>query len=224
MRIISDFRDYYDPVQATGQDQTLLYMRSRKELPDPGGFPKFGWYADYLLARYNATVCSRIIGFCGRIHPLVEFSFRQLNGGQAKHYCYSIDEVDSIVKQSFKRLVEGYFAKKRGKYWRVGGLSRRWIVMFFAECDEKRQEFDNIFHANRCPIFVKSRTIVLNEQLKQFEFFRVVDTYQAFQEIAAYLGGVAQPERQIPKIADEDMVGIKGFDKWSFRKLPRKRR
>ena len=31
MRIISDFHDYYDAVQAAGQDQTLIYFRKREE-------------------------------------------------------------------------------------------------------------------------------------------------------------------------------------------------
>jgi hypothetical protein len=32
MRILSDFHDYYDAVQATGQDQTLIYSRKREEV------------------------------------------------------------------------------------------------------------------------------------------------------------------------------------------------
>jgi hypothetical protein len=32
MRIISDFHDYYDAVQATGQDQTLVCLRKPEEV------------------------------------------------------------------------------------------------------------------------------------------------------------------------------------------------
>lgn len=32
------------------------------------------------------------------------------------------------------------------------------------------------------------------------------------------------PEKQIPAVPDKVMVGAKGFDKWSFRKPPSKRR
>ena len=224
MRIISDFRDYYDPVQATGQDRTLLYLRTRKEIVDPGSFPKSGWYPDYVLSRYNARVVIRTIGFCGTIYPLVEFSFSSKTDVQRKDYCYTVDEIDSVLRETLRhRELEAYLAKPRRK-WRVGSLSRQWIAKFFSECEEKKIAYRNIFIDNHCPVFVKTRSIVLNEQLQQFEFCRIVDTFQAFQEIAGYLDNLAQPRKEIPTISDKDMVGIKGFDKWSFRKPPSKKR
>ena len=47
-----------------------------------------------------------------------------------------------------------------------------------------------------------------------------MDTYTAYQEIQMLLGNLAQPNKPIPEIPDKDMVSIKGFDKWSFRKPP----
>ena len=48
-------------------------------------------------------------------------------------------------------------------------------------------------------------------------FFRLFDTYTAFEEIAMFLGGLAVPLKEIPEVPDKIMVGIKGFDQW---KLP----
>jgi len=59
-----------------------------------------------------------------------------------------------------------------------------------------------------------------NECLKGLDFFKVIDTYTAFQELQMFLGGMARPNKPIPQVPDKDMVSIKGFDKWSFRKPP----
>jgi hypothetical protein len=62
-----------------------------------------------------------------------------------------------------------------------------------------------------------------NACLKDLEFFRIVDPYTAFQEIAMFLGGLAVPLKPIPHVDDKTMVEAKGFDKkWSFRKEPQK--
>jgi hypothetical protein len=60
--------------------------------------------------------------------------------------------------------------------------------------------------------------------LKDFEFYRKIDTYTAFQELAMFWGGLAQPNRPIPDVTDKDMVTAKGFNKWSFRKEPTKKK
>jgi hypothetical protein len=64
---------------------------------------------------------------------------------------------------------------------------------------------------------------VYNGSLKELEFFRLLDTYTAFQEIAMFLGGLAVPLKEIPEVPDKIMVGVKGFDQWSFRTPPTKR-
>jgi len=63
--------------------------------------------------------------------------------------------------------------------------------------------------------------IVYNECLKDLEFFKLIDTFTAFQELQMYFGAMAQPNKPIPHISDKDMVSIKGFDKWSFRNPPK---
>ena len=64
--------------------------------------------------------------------------------------------------------------------------------------------------------------IVYNACLKDLEFFRLFDTYTAFQEISMFLGGLAVPLKEIPHVPDKIMVGAKGFDQWSFRKPPQR--
>jgi hypothetical protein len=91
-----------------------------------------------------------------------------------------------------------------------------------------------LFLEKGCPLFVAKLethrwggvcggSIVYNAPLKDLEVFRLVDTYTAFQEISMFLGGLAVPLKEIPQVPDKIMVGIKGFDEWSFRKPPRER-
>ena len=63
--------------------------------------------------------------------------------------------------------------------------------------------------------------IVYNECLKELEFFRLMDTFTAYQELQMYFGAMAQPNRPVPQVSDKDMISIKGFDNWSFRKPPK---
>lgn len=63
--------------------------------------------------------------------------------------------------------------------------------------------------------------IEYNTRLKDLEFYRKFDAYQAFQEIAMWLGNQAEPRKPIPVLDDVTMAEIKGFDKWSFRTPPK---
>ena len=44
------------------------------------------------------------------------------------------------------------------------------------------------------------------------------DPYTAYQNLSMWVNNQAQPIKPIPPMKDEDMVSIKGFDKYSFRK------
>jgi hypothetical protein len=67
-------------------------------------------------------------------------------------------------------------------------------------------------------------SITYNDCLEPLKFVRVFDPYTAYQEIYMFVCNTAMPDKPIPKVSDADMVTAKGFDKWSFRKEPRKKR
>jgi hypothetical protein len=84
-----------------------------------------------------------------------------------------------------------------------------------------------MFEEKRCPVFVaqassrySSGTIEWNALLNQHDFMRVFDPYTAFQEIEMFMSNLAIPQKPMPVIPDELKAESKGFDKWSFRKLP----
>lgn len=232
MRIISEFHDYYDVVQAMGQDHNLVYLRKPVEAyyEDEYPFPTIqkwgGWTWTISLLKYPFVV-QHIVGFCGKIYPVLEVQNVK---------CFNIEDVDRVIEASFKpKAVEEYYClkkSKRNKWWRreryfSSSWRREVFEIFFAICEEKKSAFEEIFREHSCSVFVTSciprrhrmeTKIVYNSSLQEMEFFRLFDPFTAFQEIAMYLGGMAKPNKSIPDISDKDMIIAKGFDKWSFRK------
>jgi hypothetical protein len=235
MRIISDFHDYYDSVQATGQDQTLVYYRKAEEVETPEyPFPVLG-YCESPYEPCGPRVRQHIVGFCGKIYPVITLT--QVAADKTV-ICYNLEEVDRFVEGNYRtKTVEEYRTgltrQERRWGWRSSKLRRGVFEEHFSACAAKQESFAEIFVEKRCPVFVgaideqrhwrRSGTIVYNGSLKELEFFRLFDTYTAFQEIAMFLGGLAVPLKEIPEVPDKIMVGVKGFDQWSFRKPPTKR-
>jgi hypothetical protein len=239
---VSDFHDYYDSVQAAGQDQSLVYLRTRKEVELKNSsypFPRFGGIAPRFEHSPRLPMVQIVVGFCGKIYPILRLSHqRPPDTNPDNAFCYTLSDVDAFVDGHFKRReIETYRSKPR----RPGLADFRWdrrqrrenFKEFFDASAAKQDAFTQLFLDNRCPIFVASTwwegdkrpprkyKIVFNECLKELEFFKLIDTYRAYQEVQMYLGAMAQPNKPIPAVSDKDMVSIKGFDKWSFRKLPK---
>jgi hypothetical protein len=213
MRIISDQRDYYDCVQALGQDQSLIYVRKPYVeiiTAFEDYFDDLGrtWFGDSLIKdRY-------VIGFCGKVYPLLRLD---------TSLCYSLVEVDHFVETHFnKKLVDRYYAKPK-TYWRETWRRHRHsnYAKFFQTAKQHAEKYSHLFKE---PIFVArvghETKITYNACLRKLEFYRVIDPYTTFQELQVYLGGLASPEKPIPRIGDKTMASCKGFDKWSFRKDP----
>ena len=94
-------------------------------------------------------------------------------------------------------------AEKRRKKW----FDDTGCPVFVATCEENKRYHQGPFK------------VVLNGCLKDLEFYRKFDSFQAYQEIAMWLGNQAEPRKPIPKLDDVTMLESKGFDRrFSFRK------
>lgn len=217
MRIISSFHDFYDGVQKLGQDLSLIYHR--KEIVEEfknNPFPYIrGWNRFYNGRCIGFD--SRIIGFCGKIYPLI-----LIEDEKTSSLCYTMSEVDDKVKPCLKE--RDYRDYLKGKYVSYLSLNRKVLVEFFKEVEQKQGDYIEWFLKSRSPIFIAhirdyfESKIVYNCSLKQFKFYRVFDSYSAFQEISMWLGNLAVPLKPIPVVSDKDMIVAKSFDiKTSFR-------
>lgn len=222
MRIISDFHDYYDCIQRLGQDHTVIYLRRRKDIkawPFPGCSGSHGGVWKKPLCRV------RIIGFCGKIVPLLElYTHFDFNPS----YCWSIEDVDQFMHTNLNRGQLRAYKSNRWTRGYVSGRRRSFFDKFFIDCGYKRNSYEYLFCDHHSPLFVAgSGKIVFNASLKEVEFYKQFDSFQAFQEISIYMGGVLGTHgghktkyKGVPmssEVSDRDLAAAKGFDKHSFR-------
>ena len=220
MRIISQFRDYYDVVQKEGQDQTLIYIRDKKEV-EPRSYPFVNWYNFKSYWQFeDLHTKAYTIGFCGKVYSAIEFSDFKFENVKI---CFTLEEANKYLDDNLK-------SKKPKVRQRIYAEFKR----FFEDAKkqlENSNSFKHLFEDNRSPVFIatidgstkwsvwkRKPKIVYNASLKELEFFRVVDPYQAFQEINMWMSNQAMPEKVIPEMPDSIKVFSKGFDKFSFRK------
>lgn len=251
MRINSDFHDYYDVVMGEGQDQSLVYQRhKREELLE--SFPFHSYYS-FRENQSTIRTRSHHIGFCGKIYTVLEMipvKYGNLNTKEARdhrRWCYTLEDVDNFVRSNFKPddfanyQAKGYAAKNPWYY----NDRRHNFESFFQKNEEYRQSIERRaapFFENLRPVFVatyepvwekigkwgskqtSAGRIAFNCSLKQYEFYRLFPPFQAFQEINMWLSNQAVPIKPIPEMSDEIKAESKGFDKWSFRKEPTKKK
>lgn len=232
MRIIADKKDYYDCVQAHGQDQTLLYIRKPEEIeyssgysgsrgpvwPFPSLYRWFFWRGDF-------SVDQHFVGFCGKIYPILDI-WTWKTGKDKGTKCFNIEDVDEFVEEHFANAdKDRYHGRNRRRWrWRWGSTIRKDIAKFFADCQKKQDSFLHMFEEKHCPIFVATFTqsrhghITYNALLRPYDFVRIFDPYSAFQEISMFLGSMAMPEKEMPIVPNELKIQKRGFDKWSFRR------
>ena len=226
MRIISDFHDYYDCIQGLGQDQTVVYLRKRETI---GGWQSTSKANHYSVKWQKSLTNHRIIGFCGKIIPMIELYVTE----DAKPCrCWSIEDVDKFMQNS---LSKGQLRAYRSTRWTRGFSSdrrRHLFEAFFINSDRRQNNYECLFRKHHVPIFVvggdrQRQRIVLNACLKRVEFYTQFDNFRAFQEISMYMGGVLgthgghktkyKGEPMSSEVSDRDLLIAKGFDKHSFR-------
>jgi len=240
MRIVSDFRDYYDGVQAEGQDQSMVYVRKDIESwRNRKDFPHMQWprWQNLRVFWPDARMEIYIIGFCGKIYPLIilQKEYRIASEPYPEHFCFTMEDVDNFVSMYYPNREDAYRTTRRHTKRERGWpehIMRFKFKEFFDTCEQKQNAYLSLFLENKCPIFVVRQRYYYEDEndcfrancpLEEYRFYRLFPAYEAFQEISMFLGNLASPNRPIPSVSDKDLVTAKGFDKWSFRKEPTKK-
>lgn len=215
MRIISRFRDYYDAVMKSGMDKEVVYVRERKTI-DLGKEPQL----DFLTGHVHnyCSVDLVLLGYCGQFYKIVV-----AKAFDSRYVFHEFEEFKSFM-----------LTNKLANEWDFN-RSRWWPSKY-----QRFKEFDpaplvELFHKFQTPLFtlsyehnyrgVSKAKITLAPSLQDLEFYMVKDTYTAYQDIFQYVAGVLNsPENKMVKISDKDKIHKHGFDKWSFRKMPEKKK
>ena len=245
MRIVSDFRDYYDCVQSYGQDQSRVWVRNKDVQERAWPYPTIGrrWYWTSRLG-----ISQFMVGFCGRVYPALRLS---LGDTEPFVTVFNTHEFDRFVECNFKHREFRHYATETKNSWKTRkhgiGILRCIVEKFFTLWAHDKDSHSNLFLDAHCPIFVAKHTdsfrgkdpfvfhgAANNEPegkdvswatLREMEFYRLFDTYTAFQEIQMYTDGVlgfSNPHVPVPD--DKTLAEVKGFDKHSFRREPRNKK
>lgn len=250
MRIYSTFKDYYDVMLSVmgGNDDNVHYNRKTEEIYlGIGAADKIARHnSKTFLHRYENI---RIIGFCGKIHYFVKvlgYSSRYFHvETELDKFCSEVDE--ELTDGRNDRF--GYFAFREidaicgTKY---GPSYQRGLDFHHAF------RFEEFFDRYKTPIFMfenirtgypdytnrefdehclpierdKVWKLTLNPNLLSVGFQKIVDPNTAIQELRMYLSNILTTNNtpQMPVGSDEVIAASKGFDKYSFRKMPTKKR
>lgn len=229
MKIISKFKDYYDGVVGSfGIDNTIIYIRNQTEFENdsiPDLFKKInGFYNNKKQINNpfpsfnNFTKSSNeydfivpfIVGFCGKFY--VGWKLIKSNDKYYNRYDIQITYDFKVVNKLFS--VPNYLNKDlNDEYNKIINyndieLFRKYNTPIFSLTYEIRK-------------FSNNRIFTINPTLKDLEFYKIFDSFTAFQEIQMFIGGVLGfNENDIIEIDDKYRIQQYGFDKWSFRKEP----
>lgn len=245
MRIMSNFHDYYDGVQAYGHDSQKCYVRHQKVIEVPKiDFPLIPVSSRNKYLRFETG----FIGVAGKIYPVIEWYCASSWWGTARCGCKVLRKKNVEAKEigttqkaikhyeDHLRLDDKKMKKLVGKRWqkKVDDDLRKLENM--GQMIQDNEVFINL----GVPVFVikpslyyaerwtrvqkKSPTvsIILNASLKDYNFHKIMDTWTTYQEIDMFIGNVLvkDTEVNVPSGTDVDVAQSKGYDKWSFRKEP----
>lgn len=240
MLILTKKKDYYDGVAgSTGIDKTIVYEREEKELTDKE-VPMFfvhgshSWQKNrnsaFINFRYHNLKKEYqknyphmnyfIIGFCGKLYVGWKLCYEILQGiGGSKELIteiiYDEDYILSMIDDKYSW--HGNFSDNLNEIKNFDALDifRKYHTPIFLF----DSDFDVTFITNNGRYRNMNSKFFINPILKEYEFYKVFDSFQAFQEIQMFMSGVlGSNEKNIVEVEDKYKITQHGFDKWSFRK------
>lgn len=232
MKIISDFHDYYDIGLGISHHDSQEFVFNRKtsekyidlgtsknitidkrEFEEKFSFlfmEEGRFWGKYLSIQRTINYETFVLIFCGKIYPGVKL-FRG-------HSDVSIGYSNSPELDQLKTSIS--FKNKFFNYQLNSFINS---IDVWNNLDVKDRFIESKDVITLVEATYKGVKITINPNLKNLSFQKVFSPYSAYQEIEMFLGGmISKKENDILKISDVYMLVTKGFDKWSFKKLPDK--
>ena len=225
MRIISKFKDYYDSAQAYGTDQSTVFQRTtenieivRRDRADhvPAKYSllhsMLNGVAPYPHTYAGSSIHACAIAFCGVLWP-----FATVIAPNGEQHIYDHETLIPII------------TKFEGESMYRYGFNQKWTAFFALRGDTRLKQWTieqriPIVMWQNCRTTTHNGLITVNPNLSNIEFFRMVDSWQAYQELDMFISNFANPEVNTISMSDTDRATQHGFDEWSFRKLPTKKK
>ncbi len=218
MKIISPFKDYYDSVAQYGIDEGITYYRVTEVINrvDTRDYSKRNEYK-MAVNTSNIPVISKIYTGDyylkgGRYNGFDYFTI----GISGKFYNLILSASHGLIRSPEEFFT--FYDTRRERYW--SDTSECEIVKFFNSTHDS-----DLFLKYKVPVLMfDNKCLQLNPNLSTLQIQKVLPPYEAFVSIQDYISGVlGVNENPIVQVSDKDMRDAKGFDDWSFKKLPSKR-
>lgn len=237
MRIISKFKDYYDSCNAFGFDPQSVWVRETQSAPlshSPlNSIPIvrfYGFACKTPKGSRHYAILARLIVFCGKLYPcleLIETDPSQSPIGVERTFFYSLEDFEAKMQSLGKSLDELLYrhylddwssrGSARLKRWfesmtGFNSLAMKWSV--------ETKTVSAVFPVrNPNSELAQDALIQINPTLKDYQFYKLFSSPNAFQEVSMFYGGVLPSSISMPiQISDKDRIAQHGFDKHSFRK------
>jgi len=224
MYIISKFSDYYDSVSSLGIDKTHVFERHTEELETNIKVSDKRLKLRFKDRSYKEVATKEqpdidffVIGFCGKIYIGWKLSWEERENYEIvsrKIEKITYDKniiVDIIGKDKANELNDFYDSIENNKNFQ---LFTKYHVPYFKAYLNLRNKYFNYYNGT----FIEN--LILLPNLKEHEFYRMFDTFSAFQEIDMFLFGVlGTKEKDLSEVPEEYRLTARGMDKTSFRQM-----
>lgn len=245
MKIISQFKDYYDHGMAFGQDPAIVYARKFEEnriystkaysfSPELSSWLRstkmeklirnmrsfYVAYAHGKGSRFSLTTGYLVVA--GKLHPIVKLN--QGVFGETTALLYTLEEVDAYLQENAKDAS-------------MGAHLRDYLAKFFEfkvilDYNGSYEEIDPMHMLEDClscnlPVLLFYGSVGLagfsefwvlkDVSLKEMGFFSVMNSSEVYQEIEMFLG-LVKTRQPLPSADNNNKITGHGFDlKESFR-------
>lgn len=224
MRIISKFKDYYDGLMDYSNDRlNRVWLRKKEEFFIPKfrlkEIDKSHFYWGYKIHMFYLVVA-------GKVYPVLRYAEEgklekfKFNASGYRYY-FTLEDFD---KEHPEQTRSRYNSKSANVGYEKGKIKDDWKDFFkeYSDLTELCLEF-------KTPVFVikRERTkdkdgfkCITNINLKDIEFYKVMDPYTVYQELDMFMSNVMVNDEMPPSpMSDLEKIDSHGFDrKISFRK------
>jgi len=246
MRLVGG-KDYYDSALSYGRDDNTVFIRDDHRVMDDSILGKpddvrlsisgprlrtvlgLGDSYDHFRHRHrdqNYKIGRLVVMFCGKLHyGLVVHAESYESGYQSiAFYFWQPEKFEEWLESTGLQIATDAIRWERS--------DPQALAKLFATVDASSAQMEWLI-TNMVTIAIRmptaryerhSTTWEINPaRLKEVEFFRKINAYQAFQEIEMWVGGVLpQISPDMAAIDDATRLAKHGFDKTSFRKAKAK--
>ena len=218
MKIITDFKDYYDHGMAFGIDEGIVYERFKRTIHPP----------EHIVTKHGG-----ILGFCNQFWEVMEEPLEE-SPSYSYRYQYKA-RLKTYEERSEERLEAGWIEgspvfekydkhKIKAYYWlrpveninTMEWLKGGWRQLNYTHYNNW---LSSIFMEHSVPSFYVDKTdsfeTTLNPTLLDYGVQKILDPVQAFQELSTFIPSLRVVDTF--DMTNEQKGRSKGFDEYSFR-------